>query len=161
MIVVADSGPLITLAQISRFDLLRPLFGELRIPMAVKQEIIGSGQGRAGQPQVSTANWVQVCEVHNTAAVELLQERLDLGESEAIVLAIELHADLLLIDEARGRRVADSRGLEKTGTLGVLILAKKRGLIPAVTPLLSDLRAAGFRMDQELHHTARLLAGEI
>ena len=111
MIVVANAGPLIALGQISHFDLLQSLFGELRIPMAVKQEVIGSGRGRAGQQEVSTANWIQVCEVHNTTAVELLQERLDVGESEAIVLAIELHADLLLIDEASGRvsRLGENR----------------------------------------------------
>lgn len=160
MIVVANAGPLIALGQISHIDLLRSLFGELRIPMAVKHEVSGPGHSRIGQQEISTANWIHVCEVHNTTAVELLQERLDLGESEAIVLAIELNADLLLIDEARGRRVAESRGMEKTGTLGVLIMAKRRGLIPVVTPLLSELRAAGFRMSEELHHTARLLAGE-
>jgi predicted nucleic acid-binding protein len=101
----------------NHFDLLRSLFGELRIPTTVSKEVIVSGHGRASRPEVSTANRIHVCEVRDTTAVELLQERLDAGESEAIVPAIELCADLLLIDEARGRRVAESQRLEKTGTL--------------------------------------------
>ncbi len=160
MIVVADAGPLIALAQIGYFNLLRSLYGELRIPSAVRDEVVTSGRGRPGGVEVSGAAWIHVVGVRDTTAVQLLRERLDAGESEAIVLAIELEADLLLIDEARGRRVAEARGLNKTGTVGTLIAAKKRGLISAVTPLLDELRAAGFRMSERLYQAGRALAGE-
>jgi len=160
MIVVANAGPLIALAQIGYLDLLRLLYGELYIPPAVREEVVASGQGRPGAVEVDAANWIHVVEVHDTMAVQLLRDRLDAGESEAIVLAMEMNADLLLMDEGRGRRVAEARGLKKTGTVGTLIVAKKRGLISAVTPLLDRLLAAGFRMSDELYQTARVLAGE-
>ena len=160
MIIVANAGPLIALAQIGHFNLLRSLYSELRIPSAVRDEVVRCGRGRPGAVEVSAAAWIHIVEVRDTTAVQLLRERLDAGESEAIVLAIELEADLLLIDEARGRRVAEARGLNKTGTVGTLIAAKKRGLISAVTPLLNELRAAGFRMSEELYQTSRALAGE-
>jgi len=160
MIVVANAGPLIALAQIGHFSLLQSLYGRLRIPPAVRDEVVACGHGRPGAVEVSAAAWIHVVEVRDTTAVQLMRERLGAGESEAIVLALELNADLLLIDEARGRRVADARGLHEVGTVGTLIVAKKQGLVSAVTPLLDTLRAAGFRMSAELYQTARVLAGE-
>jgi len=160
MIVVANAGPLIALARVGRFDLLQSLYGQLYIPPAVRDEVLTSGFGRPGAEEVGMASWIHIVDVRDVTAVQLLRERLDAGESEAIVLAIQLDASLLLIDEARGRRVAEARGLNKTGTIGTLIAAKKRGLILEVTPLLDDLRTAGFCMDEELYWMSQMLAGE-
>ncbi len=160
MIVVANAGPLIALAEIGRFDLLKSLYRQIRIPPAVRDEVVVSQEGRPGAKEVSTAGWVRVERARDITAIQILRERLDRGESEAIVLAIELSADLLLIDEARGRRIAEARGLNKTGTLGTLIMAKKRGLISSITPLLDELLARGFRLHKDLYQAVRALAGE-
>ena len=160
MIVVSNAGPLIALARIGHFDLLRSLYGQVHVPPAVQREVVTMGQGRAGSSEIAAANWVHVVDVRDRTAVELLRGRLDAGESESIVLSLQLHSDLLLIDEAWGRRVAEARGLNRTGTIGTLIMAKKFNLAPAITPLLEQLQAHGFHMSEELYLTARSLAGE-
>ncbi len=160
MIVVANAGPLIALAQLGCLDLLPRLYRQVRIPPAVRDELFAGGQDRAGAVEVGGADWIQVVEIRDSTAVGILRERLDAGESEALVLAIECNADLLLIDEARGRRVAEARGLNKTGTIGTLILGKRQGHILSVSSLLDQLRARGFHMSEELYQSARALAGE-
>ncbi len=161
MIVVANAGPLIALAQIGHLHILPALYGEIHIPPAVRKEVLGYGRERPGAAEVSAAPWIRLDHVRDRTAIQLLLERLDAGESAAIVLALELKADLLLIDEARRRRIAEARGLSKTGTVGTLLAAKQHGFLPAVTPLLDSLLAAGFRLSPELYHSACLLAGEV
>jgi predicted nucleic acid-binding protein len=107
MIVVSNSSPLIALAQIGEFE----LYEELWIPDAVREEVarIGSDsekieKNRPGIEEVRGATWIRSVNVSNLEAVQILRGRLDAGESEAIVLAQELNADLLLIDEARGQK---------------------------------------------------------
>ena len=158
MIVVADSGPLIAMARIGH--LLRTLYGELWVPPAVRKEVVASGCGGQGAAEVDSASWVRTVETQDTTAVPLLRERLDAGESAALVLAIEVGASLLLIDEAKGRRVAQARGLNHIGTLGTLIVAMKRGFVRFVAPLLGALVAAGFRMRPELYEAVQRLVGE-
>jgi len=160
MIVVSNSGPLIALAAIERFDLLQLLYGRLRIPPAVWDEVVASGFGRPGATEVSDAGWLDVAQVRDTTAVQLLMERLDIGESAAIVLAFETKADLLLMDEARGRRVCESLGLNTSGTLGTLIMAKQKGYVAVIAPLLEQLLERGFRMSAALYQNALKLSGE-
>lgn len=160
MKVVSNAGPLIALARIGQLELLPILYGEIRIPSAVRYETVEQRPQSPGAALLESASWLRICHVKNHIAVELLQERLDKGESEAIVLAIELSADLLLMDEARGRRIAEARGLALIGTLGTLLLAKRRGIIEKVKPLVENLNASGFRMSNDLYHSILQLAGE-
>lgn len=84
MIVVANAGPLIALAQIGHFNLLHSLYGQLYIPPAVRDEVVASGCGRPGAEEVSSAAWVRIADVRDTTAVQLLREWLDAGESESL-----------------------------------------------------------------------------
>ena len=93
-------------------------------------------------------------------AVTILRQQVGSGESEAIVLALESTADLLIIDDAKGRRIAEAYGIPAVGSIGVLIQAKKRGIIEAVKPDLDAIRQAGLRMNDHLYAQAMRLAGE-
>ncbi len=160
MIVVSDASPLIALGRIQKIELLKDLFGNIIIPGAVLEEVVKAGDYLPGAAKVAAADWIKSMSVRNRTIVEIYREKLDAGESEAIVLVFETDADLLLIDEAKGRRIAEIRKINTIGTLGCLVLAKKRGLIPSVKPLLEALSISGFRMDEKLYQRALSLALE-
>ena len=161
MIVVCNATPLIALAAVGQFDLLRAVYGEINIPDAVFQEVVVTGAGEAGATEVSTAIWIKRHTVRNTALVQALELELDAGEAEAIALAVEQSAGLILLDERPGRHAAARLGLTMTGTLGVLITAKDRGLLASVRPVLDALRVqAGFWIGDDLHAAVLKVAGE-
>ncbi len=160
MIVVSNAGPLISLSRIERLDLLRLLFEVVHIPEAVFRETAGGECSLPGVSEIKASTWIKRTKIGNMLAVELLRERLDAGEAEAIVLSLEMKADLLLIDEARGRRVAGLRGVDIIGSFGLLVVAKRRGLIPKVAPILEELISSGFRIRDDLYAKALELAGE-
>lgn len=93
-----------------------------------------------------------VIEVKNALSVEMLMAELDRGESETIVLAKEIMADLVIMDEAMGREIAEAKRLNVTGTIGVLIEAKYKNLIPGVKQYLSLLRDKGFWISDQLYN---------
>jgi predicted nucleic acid-binding protein len=145
LIVVSDTSPILNLAAVGRLDLLRVLYRDVVIPPAVDSELLNNGFDHVLQP------WIVVRQPSDSSAVDALKDVLDAGESEAIVLAEEIHADLLLIDERRGWRVTVERAIPSTGLLGVLAEAKKRGHIPACRPILDSLiEAAGFWISSDL-----------
>src|SRR5687768_2567637 len=130
MIIVSDTTPLIGLASIGRLELLKVLFGDVYIPQAVFNETVTSGreESRARQ-EVSSADWIHIVEVKDRLAVDVLLDEMDLGEVETIILASELNADWVLMDEKKGRRKLTQLNIPKIGTLGVLLKAKQLGLI--------------------------------
>lgn len=161
MIVVSDSSPLIALADVGQLRLLRDLFSTVLIPEAVYQEIVVQGAGRAGAEAVQAAAWIEQRGVVNTGLADVLKLELDEGEAEAITLAFESGADLVLLDERRGRQRAVRLGLRVTGVLGVLVEAKHQGLLAAVRPVLDALRRdAGFWISDDLYRRILDLAGE-
>jgi predicted nucleic acid-binding protein len=132
VIIVSDTSPITNLAAISQLDLLQKLYTGIIIPIAVYNEMVKVDKIVPGAVEVQTLPWIQKQAVVDSQRVILIQETqesIDLGEAEAIVLALELKAELLLMDERRGRIVATSYGLQITGLLGVLLQAKRKMLI--------------------------------
>lgn len=151
MNVVSNASPLINLSRIGKIDLLHRLFGNLVIPGSVWNEIVVEGQGLPGAEIVKSSSWISKNEVSNVPLVHTLRQELDAGEAEAIVLALEIKADLLLMDERLGRETAEHLGIHCLGLIGILTEAKKRKLIEQVKPLVLALRdLAGFRISQAL-----------
>ena len=162
MIVISDTSPIINLAIIGHLHLLPAVFNEVVIPTAVYNEITLTGAGLPGSAEIAVANWVSVVSVKNRSLVDSFRAELQIGESEAIVLAMELKADLLLIDEALGRAIASKNGLKIMGLLGVLIVAKQKGLIPEVKTLINRLLVeADFWISNQLINQVLAEAGEI
>jgi predicted nucleic acid-binding protein len=151
MLVVADSSPLISLCRIGRLELLRDLFGQIMLPEAVWREVAASHPEKVGASMITSASWVHHRQVDDVQLVNLLRQDLGAGESEAIVLACEVKADLLLMDERRGRNAAKRLGLTCTGLVGVLMDARRRGILNDPASVGVELRdAAGFWISDEL-----------
>ncbi len=151
-IVAADTGPLIALARVEQLDLLRQLYKDVCVPNAVHSELaIDSDRpGAIVLARAFEAGWITVRVAADSNAVAELTQLLDPGEAEAIVLAEEQHARFLLIDDARGRRIARRRGIPVVGVAGVLLAAKSHGELAAVAPILEDLSRIGYRLSPRL-----------
>lgn len=153
MIVISNTTPLIGLSMLGRLELVKTLFGEIIIPPAVHHELTVKGAGRIGANEIATGvadGWIRVESLSPSPLLATLKVDLDEGESEAIVMALEKNADLLLLDENRGRAKAKALGLEITGTIGMLLLAREKGIAIDLHAELSHLRAYGFRISDSL-----------
>ena len=161
MIVVSNTSPIIALAQVEQMGLLEQLYGAITIPMGVYAEATVGGPGRHWASTVQSADWIKTRHVSNQEAVMAFRNSLGRGEAEAIILTSEISADLLLIDEALGRKEALNRSLTHTGVLGVLIQAKGAKLLQEVKPVLDDLAfGVGFRVSQRLYRQVLQSVGE-
>ena len=152
MSIVSNTSVLVNLARIGKLDLLCQLHGELVIPEAVWKEVVIKGSGQPGADEIKAAAWIKVRPVTNRQLVHALRQDLDAGEAEAIALALEIGAELLLMDERLGRETAHHFGLRYMGLIGALIEAKHKGLIRSIKPYLDALRdIAGFRISDILY----------
>jgi uncharacterized protein len=133
--VVSNSSPLISLAKIETFHLLHRLYGNLIISTEVYAEVVLSGALLPGSSEVSGAAWIHVRQIKRPADVTAAQRRfgLGLGELSALILAKEITADLVILDDLRARRLAQREGFRVQGTIGLLDACFRRGY-------LSDLR---------------------
>ncbi len=161
MIVVSNTSPLFYLDRINHLDLLRQLYGEIFIPIAVFNEITDIGNTDKSAKIVPTLSWIKTQPVTDKRLVNQLEIDLDQGEAEAIALALELRANRLIIDERLGRKIATQSGLSIIGILGILIAAKQRNLIKSVKPLLDSLvEQTGFWIEQKLYREVLRIVGE-
>lgn len=156
MIVVPDAGPLIYLAGAAKLELLPQLFERVVVPRVVYEEIVVAGAGLMGSAAVAAATWI---EIEDAPPDDVLAQTLDRGEAAAIPLAERLSATLLC-DDAAARAEARRRAIPVVGTLGVLRLAKDRGLLDRIRPVIETMRAAGMFVSEVLMHEVLTSAAE-
>ncbi len=142
--IVADSSPLIALDRIGQLSLLPALLGQIHIPPAVRLEVFG---------QRPLPDWIVEQPLRQPIASRIASARLGPGERETVALALELSAAEVIIDDLPARRLAYALRVPVIGTLGLLLRAKKHGLIPLLCPPVEALQ------NHEFHASARLVEG--
>lgn len=152
MKVITNTSPLLLLAKIRRLDLLRQLFDEILIAGAVYEEINAKLARETKEINVLIQTKVIYLRKARTDIVKNLPVDLGKGERETIALAIETNADLVVMDDQEGRRLARSQGLSITGTVGVLIEARERKLISSIRQEMDHLIEAGMWLDEGFYH---------
>ena len=154
MIVVSDTTPLITLMKAQQLQLLQVLFGEVHVPTAVYQELTSNQAFQDENELIRSSAFIKQVSVRDQHAVALVSRAtgLDKGESEAIIYADEHHADILLMDEAAGRKVAKNMGLNITGSIGILVEAYKREVLSReeVKAAINDIRLSNRHISRQL-----------
>ena len=155
--IAVNTGPLIALAACGGLDLLRKIHRHVLVPADVIEEFERGGPAVA--PVTGLPSWLDV-RVLRAPIAPILIAHLDRGEAAAIALALEAQVDLVAIDERRGRLVAREMGLTVTGTLGVLLRAKRLGLIDAIGPRVTAMRQKGIWLGDMLVRRVLTEAGE-
>ena len=135
--IVSNTTPVISLLKLNRLELFQQLYTQIYIPYAVYKEI-EAGKTKEFYKDLSKIDWINITEIQDKQALKFFLD-LDAGEAEAIVLATEINADLILLDEKLGRFHAKHADLKVTGTIGLLVKAKTEGLIKELKPLLDEL----------------------
>ncbi len=161
MIVVSDTSPITNLIKIGRLNLLKEVFQQVIIPDKVRDELLEWKKIGADITAFESAPWIETQTPADLSLVKGMLMYLDEGEAQAIVLAHELKADYLLIDERRGWKQANDMGIRAIGLVGVLLQAKSLRIIPAVMPIVDDLRnIAGFWLSQDLYDRIKQITKE-
>ena len=159
MIIIADSSPLISLAIIDMLELLEYYFDEVYVPYAVYKEVSVYDKPFSEKLKQYLEN--KVLTVENIHMVSILNERIDLGEAEAITLAFEKKADLILLDDSKARKTARRNDLSVIGTLGLLLEAKKEGKIGNLKQFIQIFSDNDIRLSEKLIKDILIEAGEI
>ena len=157
--VVSNTSPLIALATVSQLELLHRLFDTVIIPPAVRAEVLSEAAFAEVQAAISQG-WLSEQQPLEIGILRLLNETLDIGESEAIALAQQMTPRWIILDDLAARRTAEGLGLPVIGTLGVLLLAKDAGYLASVKPVLDQLRSQSLFISDALYAHVLNTAGE-
>jgi len=161
MIVISDTSCIGYLIIIDKLFLLKDNFSDIIIPQIVHNEILQLSE-KYDLSKYLHSDWITINAIKNNKLFNQLLKKVDEGESEAIVLSQEIHADLLLIDERKGTELARSFGISTIGLLGVLLLSKEQKIIPRVQPILDELIAnTTFRITKTLYTNVLKQANEL
>ena len=148
--VIVNSTPLLVLGNIGRLDILRSLYEQIEIPAAVYREVTEKNDA-ASKALLAASDWIKVRTVENIADYAMYQSKLHAGEVETMIIAQKpVKADLVILDDMAARKTAKYLGLTVTGTMGVLVKAKQKQIIPAVKPILDEIMRNGFYISEKV-----------
>jgi len=156
--VVSNTTPIISLLKIDKLHVLKELYGVIYLPLEIFNEI-EAGKNKDFYVDLSKFEWIKIQKIKNKKSLSYFLD-LDKGEAEAIVLATEIGADLIILDETLGRFHAKHAGLKVTGTLGILLKAKQLGFVSELKSLLLELRIKGIWLSDRLIEEMLKLANE-
>ncbi len=159
MKVVSNSTCIIALLRVEKLSILKDLFDGILIPDEVYREIYVDG--KEGFMELERSDFFEVKKIKNKRFFNLLRGLIDDGEAASIILALEKDANLIILDDKDARKIAEKLGLKVTGTAGVLLLAKKKGIIKEIKPILEEMRMNGFYLSDDITKIVLREAGEL
>jgi predicted nucleic acid-binding protein len=156
--IISNTTPILSLLKIDKLEILKHLYGEIIIPNAVFQEI-EQGINKPYYRNLKDIHWISIQEIKDKKTLQYFND-LDAGEAEVLILANEINANLVIIDEILGRRFAKKLSIPLTGTLGIILKAKELNYIDSVNDLVIELRNKGTWINPKLVNTVLRLANE-
>lgn len=147
--IISDTSCIILLNKIGELELLHSLYSNIVTTNEAAREY--------GEP---LPPWVEIKSAANFHYQQILELQIDKGEASAIALAIEMPESVLILDDYKARKIAENLGIEITGTIGVIVKAKIKGIIPSVIPILQKIKTTNFRLSEEIIQRAKIEAGE-
>jgi predicted nucleic acid-binding protein len=157
--VICNTSPLQYLHQIGQLELLPKLVSRVVVPPAVGKELAEGRRRGLDLPVPEVLPWVDMSAPASEQVIRLVAD-LGPGETGVLLLALERTDPVVILDDALARRHAEMLGISLTGTLGILLDAKRRGLVPALIPLIDDLQRLGFRLSERTRNAVLCMAGE-
>ena len=155
MIVISDTTPIISLLKVHHLDLLQKLFGTVKIPLTVYNELVIDDRFYDEIAVLNEYDFIEIDESIDIYAIKAFQNEtgLDAGESAALILSKSLSADLLLIDEMNGRETAKKMNIQYTGTIGMIARAYKKSILSKndVESIINGLQRAGRYISKNLY----------